>query len=502
MLPSRRDLLCHVIAFLPIRDHARFSECYAALDKQFKEERSPWCVLCGDLLRFPHVLRDCGHVACGMCIWKQTYPEHFSNFREWPCPVCNAPMRSRPAKVTDYIAPGKYEAALATMPAEQRAQWVDWHGARVHNGPRGHFGGTWNLFDDAVLPGAPTPGVAKLRSFRDGVLMDFTRSPPVVDWSDDKSLQEALEVPFRLAAPGEATKWIPTQFQEYDNPHRFDLARVIYSTCTRLAVEDLIPEELKREWDVVLQHHEATRRILFDPCAGDHDSFVMLLRVIFENACGKATDRLELSTWMGNRSGRSTTWAWIQASCGGYAVEVSSNSFRRASHFGAPSELPHIEGCCFAACELPARERLDLQLLREVAHRSLVSVRRLYEQPRQFVFHGHLILMCEEPWLPDEPLNQQVIRLCARMPFRAATNHDHALRSRVHQMVPEFWFLARVFWLCGTPRQEEPATQPQHRETKDLSRRWGRKAEGETPATSHQLCGKNGLTFPNKTPKP
>ena len=156
------------MALLQPRDVCRFAasckdfyEQKAYIAELYKVERPFQCNLCGDVVRHPYRLCDCGHVACGKCIYTTTYPVG-RRFRTWRClqpsddwkRSCGTPVRRRPERLgLEYATQEVLDAAAAAaMPtAEQRQTWEAWHSSPVHEGTRGRFGGNWNVFEYPVI---------------------------------------------------------------------------------------------------------------------------------------------------------------------------------------------------------------------------------------------------------------------------------------------------------------------------------------------------------------
>ena len=87
-----------------------------------------------------------------------------------------------------------------------------------------------------------------------------------------------------------------------------------------------------------------------------------------------------------------------------------------------------------------------------------------------FTFNKHLVLMCNGTWVPDDPFNEADGRRLTGLhfPIKYKNNpegpneaqKDATLKHRVHDMIPEFWFIARVFWLCTLPYPKADQTLP------------------------------------------
>ncbi len=327
----------------------------------------------------------------------------------------------------------------------------------------------------------------RIRNFMGGMLLDFNLQPPVVDWDNDHALDAALQRPIRNATKDDRlSRYIPVHFQEYRSEHRFDLARIIERTCRHLATDDVLSDELKEEWDRVLPRHEGSRRIVFE-AHRDHDSFFMQLRIIFENACGETLARMEHSTWRDDEdgsTGKGTGRSWIEAANGtfnggeqrGYSAVITQAALApkgRNQAEGPKEQFANLEGCCFAFCDdfkANSKNPLDNAVLRQISGKNLLTAARKGKGERCFVFNGHLILLCNGTWVPDDPFIEADGRRMTGLHFPIKYKNkpqgpneaqkDANLKHRVHELIPEFWFLARVFWLCTTPHPEADVTLP------------------------------------------
>ena len=141
-----------VMALLQPRDVCRFAASYKDISKQkayiaelYKLERPFQCNLCGDVVRHPYRLCDCGHVACGMCIYGKTFPHGPRSFQRWRClqpsddwkRSCGSLVRRRPERLgAEYATQEALDAAAAAaMPTvEQRQCWEAWHSGPTHLG--------------------------------------------------------------------------------------------------------------------------------------------------------------------------------------------------------------------------------------------------------------------------------------------------------------------------------------------------------------------------------
>ena len=168
---SLYDWQRRLLALLQPRDACRFTACCPSISKQktyiaelHRAENPHWCAICGNVLCHPYRLPDCGHVACGKCIYDKTYriPSD-TEFHGWRCQhpaddwkqSCDTAVRKRPEKLgAGYCSQEAHDAAAAAaMPtAEMREQWKAWHDGRVHPGLKGHFGGDWSVFESRGFP--------------------------------------------------------------------------------------------------------------------------------------------------------------------------------------------------------------------------------------------------------------------------------------------------------------------------------------------------------------
>ena len=84
--------------------------------------------------------------------------------------------------------------------------------------------------------------------------------------------------------------------------------------------------------------------------------------------------------------------------------------------------------------------------------------------------HGHIILMRNGMWVPDEPFMGSDDRRLAGLDFAVKFKNepqgpnevqkDATLKTRIGRLVPEFWFVARCFWLAATPKPLADQTAP------------------------------------------
>ena len=159
-----------VMARLQPRDACRFAATCKDIFQQkadiaalYRADHPFQCAICGCVVRYPHRLRDCGHIACGMCIYDQTYPRDDGAFQQWCCSQpsgdwrrsCGVPVRNRPEKLgEEYATQEVLDAAAASeFPiADQRRIWNMWH-RRPCKGVGEGFGGDSDVFRHFLFPG-------------------------------------------------------------------------------------------------------------------------------------------------------------------------------------------------------------------------------------------------------------------------------------------------------------------------------------------------------------
>lgn len=338
-----------------------------------------------------------------------------------------------------------------------------------------------------TVPLDTTPGAEMRRVFEDGVTLDFgVAKPGALDWTDDAALECALNMPLRNAtAQDRNTRFIRRPYTDYVSEHRLSLLKLINETCVYLDTEDVLSDDLKTKWDDELKHHEGLRRVLYE-AHKDHDTFVYQMRIIFENAAAKTGGRMEYSTWRDDgdgSTGKGTARSWIEASCGifdgkdsrGYVGILSVNTLmhRREGGEKPAEQLANLEGSIFGICDdfkATGRAPLDTALLRQLSGKNAVSAARKNKGERGFVVHGHIILMCNGMWVPDEPFMGSDDRRLAGLDFAVKFKNepqgpnevqkDATLKTRIGRLVPEFWFVARCFWLAATPKPLADQTAP------------------------------------------
>jgi hypothetical protein len=72
----------------------------------------------------------------------------------------------------------------------------------------------------------------KIRMFEGGTCLDFGSPPPVFDWQDDVALAIALNFPRRAGTKMDRIfRCTGVAFEEYVSPERFNLARLIQTSC-------------------------------------------------------------------------------------------------------------------------------------------------------------------------------------------------------------------------------------------------------------------------------
>ena len=326
----------------------------------------------------------------------------------------------------------------------------------------------------------------KVRNFRGAYCLDFNVPAPPVDWADDASILAALELPIRKSVKEDRiSRTVPKEFQEYDSDHKVSLARLINKTCLWLGSNDALSDELKQEWDNELKHHTGLRKVFYE-AHNCHDDSVFQQRIIFENACGKAQGRMEVSTFFDEgdgSTGKGTCRKYVEEACGTYTGKEQRGYVAVMTHHAlAPDkgggEKPreqwaNLDGCIFALVDdFKATDKLPLcnASMRQISGGNGVTAARKGQSEKVFDFDGLLILLVNGLWVGDEPILGSDMRRYTGSNFQVCYKNapegpnerakDRHFKPNLHKLVPEFWFVARCYWLAHTPYHEADITLP------------------------------------------
>jgi len=343
-----------------------------------------------------------------------------------------------------------------------------------------------SLKPENSVPLDSTEAARKIRNFLGPYCIDFGTEIPHLDWDSDEAVEAALRAPVRLSSKDDRiSRFVNKEFTEYQSPRRVHLARLIQRSCLELSTQDVMSAETKALWDEEVKHHTALRRVFYE-AHDDHDDSFFHMRLVFENACGKGQIRMEVSSWYDDgegSTGKGTCRKLIDESCGiytggeqrGYCCVMTHHAIAPDHRGGEkPKEQwANMEGCIFAwVDDFKATSKFPLSnaSMRQISGGNGLTAARKGMPERVFDFNGHLILLVNGLWAADEPIMGSDIRRYTGITFPISYKNvlsgpntrlkDAEFKPSLKNHVPEFWFLARAFWLASTPHATADQTLP------------------------------------------
>ena len=200
-------------------------------------------------------------------------------------------------------------------------------------------------------------------------------------------------------------------------------------------------------------------------------------RTVFESLAGKGDVRMQHYTWHDEgdgSTGKGTSRSLIDEALGhftgieqrGYVCVITHDALEVCGGRGEkPKEQwSNLEGSKFAFVDdftANAQRPLDNALLRQISGGNALSASRKGKSERAFTFFGKLVLMVNGIWKGDQQPKGSDIRRYGGSTFSVRYMNDPSgpnemqkdaeFKHRMAELLPEFFFVLRVCWLCHTP---------------------------------------------------
>jgi hypothetical protein len=219
------------------------------------------------------------------------------------------------------------------------------------------------------------------------------------------------------------------------------------------------------------------------PCQAIHHQ-----RVVFDAVNGDSVKRMEHQTWSDEGdggTGKGTSRTLLEEALGthtgkqqnGYVAVITHNALGVQSRESAgepPREQwANLEGSKIAFCDdftADFRKPLNSASLRQIAGRNALTAARKGAPERTFTFYGALVMLVNGTWHADKVPNGADLRRYDGSTFTTLYRNnpvgpnqllkDADLKGNVRNLLPEFFFLVRCWWLACTPHPKADITLP------------------------------------------
>ena len=333
----------------------------------------------------------------------------------------------------------------------------------------------------------------KIRNFKGEKCLDFNIRAGACDIHDDLELSVAVMAPLRDSQMSDRiSRSMPHQYVAYDNPHRWDLVRLMQRTEDHFSDHYIgedepvaIPSELEGAWRRESMHHRCLQKIFVESHMDLRESLYML-KMLTNAFNGKANNKQEHYTMMDGKEGstaKGTIRALMDAVGGlfngldqrGYCSVMSLGAMTADTSAGdAPSEkFSNLHGCFQSFIDdFSATDQMPVsnEKLRQVSGLNNLSPSRKHKADKGFVYWGLLTLLVNGLWIGDAPffgadlrrLAGQLLEICYMDEPKGDNQRpkDPSIKSSVGDMVSEFVFLAMAMHWVRQCREDAGITLP------------------------------------------
>jgi len=324
-------------------------------------------------------------------------------------------------------------------------------------------------------------GAHKLINFKGKYCLDFSRKEPEFDWDDDEQLLAALQSPVRESKPSDRTvRSTPAEFKEYQHADKLELARAIRAVMIDLKDNDVMSDDVARQFKDAASKHTITQKIFVDAHNDINSSFYQL-RLCAE-PCSDTGFRCQVATMADRGEGctsKGTLRELMEQCLGvhngrtqlGYSA-VGRQEMVTSKNAEAPSELSANLFLCknLWIDDFKPQQPLTTAILRQMSGQNNLSAARKGKCEFVYKYRGQVFLACNGLWRPDVAWIGSDSRRHSGLMFTVQyvdnpvgpnqRQKDSSIKENLSAGRAEWWFLVRVFWLVDQPRPKEDHTEP------------------------------------------